>query len=148
MSLINAKGLQDADGDTSFPTIPAGKYRFRVTKVEDKVTKSLEENPDAKYPSCASWSFTCRVQSDDEAEAKVTLFNYCILPHTDMAPDQYQWCLNNLKHFMLACAVESEGDEIDSADFMGCEFDGMVIERTGTDGKPRNELKDTMPVED
>ena len=141
MSLIKANGLKDSDGDISFPTLPAGEYTCRVTKCEDKQTK-----PDSKNPNCTMWNFTCRVQSEDAEEQKVTLFHRILLPAESMAPDTYQFCVNAVKHFMIACDVECEGDEVDSADFIGCEFRAMVIEKV-YEGKKRNEIKDTLSLE-
>jgi len=142
MSLIKANGLKASDGDISFPTIPAGQYTCRVTKCEDRMTKA-----DAKNPNCNMWNFTCRVQSEDEETAKCSVFNCVLLPHPDMSPDTYQFCTNNIKHFMLACAVECDGDEVDSSDFIGQEFLGIIIQKT-YQGKERNELSDTLPLVD
>lgn len=141
MSLIKANGLKDSNGDTSFPVLPAGEYTCRVTKCEDQKTK-----PDSKNPNCTMWNFHCQVQSENEDHQGQKLFQRVLLPSENMSPDTYQFCVNNLKHFAMACGIDVNSDEIDSQDFIGSEFKALVIVKT-YEGKERNEIKDALPIE-
>jgi hypothetical protein len=54
-------------------------------------------------------------------------------------------CVDRIKHFAIACGL-SVNDEIDSEDFISCEFNAVVICKTH-EGTERNEVKDQLPIE-
>ena len=137
MSLINVAGLKDASPEV-FITVPAGTYRTRITKVEEKPSGA-----NSKHPGSPMLVFTTKLV-EDTAQGQV-LFMNIMLPAEHMDEDQKRMSVSRIKRVALACGLNVDDDSFDTADFMGQEFKAVVA-LTTTDGVKKNEIKDQLPL--
>jgi hypothetical protein len=142
MSILKfGKGLVDNDGKLKFKPLPAGTYKCRITKIEEK--KSGENS---KYPGMPYLNFKACIAPGEEHEGKPFFFMVS-LPHDIMDEEDRDFCITKMKRLMNACQIEA-GDEgqVDTSDFIGQELNLVVIETTYKN-EPKNEVKDYLPLE-
>lgn len=137
MSLVNITGLKDASPEV-FITVPAGTYRARITKIEEKVT-----GPNSQHPGSPMLVFTTKLV-DENANGQV-LFMNIMLPTENMDEDKKRMCISRIKRVGIACGLNMDDDAFDTGDFMGQEFKA-VVSLTTTDGVKKNEIKDQLPL--
>lgn len=136
MGVINIAGLKEASGEV-FPTIPAGSYKARITKVEETVT-----GKDSKNPGSPMLKFTVKL-IDAEAQNQ-QLFMNILLPCQNADAEKNEMSKNRVKRLVIACGLTAD-DQFDTGDFMGAEF-LAVVALTEKDGVKRNEIKDQLPI--
>ena len=135
------KALVDSEGKLKFKPLPAGTYKCRITKVEEK-----ESGENSKHPGSPYLNFKACIAPGEEHEGRPFFFMIS-LPHEKMEEEAKDLSVTKMKRLMNACQIDA-GDqgEVDTSDFIGQELQLVVIETTYKD-EPKNEVKDYLPLE-
>jgi len=139
MALIKVEGLAEASGEV-FSPIPAGMYKMRITQVQETVTGAK-----SKVPGSPMLKVQVKVAEDEAEAAGRILFMNIVLPTPQMELDKRTMSINRIKRLMLACGLEGNLDEFDTADLMGMEFKGVVTLKE-ENGQKQNNITDQLPL--
>ena len=140
MPIVEMDGLEQSDG-VVFKTVPAGKYRCRISGVEENVTGEK-----SKYPGSPTVRLKFKVVAGEDCAGHVFPYTL-VLPSPDMDGDYRQQCVDKFKNVIVAADLlgKMDGNKFDFSDFMDGECEVLVNEKE-TDGKKQNNVVELLKL--
>lgn len=139
MSIFKFDGVAESDG-VVFPSLPAGQYDCRVTKVEERMTSPQAE----KYPQHPYLNFSAIVKEGQEGEGQKLFF--MVMSPEGMDGEDKRKSIAKMKHLLDACQMDvPEDGNIESQDFVSQEL-RLVVIQSNRGGQAGNEVTDFLPI--